>query len=153
METRKVKVTDLIPYENNPRNNDGAVEAVAESIKQCGYLAPIIVDEDMVILAGHTRYRAITEVLDWDDVEIIVKEGLTEEQKKKYRILDNKTNEFAQWDFDLLKQETAGLDFGFDFGIDGLMTKADNLAKQEQKEMKPITKVCTCPRCGKEFEE
>ena len=86
MDVRKVSVTDVIPYENNPRNNDGALDMVAESIKQCGYLAPIVVDEDMVILAGHTRYRAITEVLNWETVEVVVKTGLTEEQKKKYRL-------------------------------------------------------------------
>lgn len=154
MDVRHVKVTDVFPYENNPRNNDGALEMVAESIKQCGYLAPIIVDEDMVILAGHTRYRAITEVLKWEEIEVIVKAGLTEEQKKKYRILDNKTNEFAQWDFDLLAKEAEGLDFGFDFGINGLMEKAENLKQQEKSEkMEPISKVCTCPRCGAEFEE
>lgn len=153
MDSIKVKVTEIYPYENNPRNNDGAVQAVAESIKQCGYIAPIVVDENMVILAGHTRYRAITEELGWDVVDVIVVENLTEEQKTKYRILDNKTNEYAQWDFELLKQEAEGLDFGFDFGIDTLFTKADNLAAQEQTKMEPMTKKCTCPRCGTEFEE
>ena len=153
MDIKRVKTVDIIPYENNPRNNDGAVESVAESIKQCGYLAPIIVDENMVILAGHTRYRAITEVLKWDEVNVIIKDGLTEEQKRKYRLLDNKTNEFAQWDFDLLREEVTGLDFGFDFGIDGLMTKAENLEAQAEKEIKPLSKICTCPRCGAEFEE
>lgn len=154
MDSIKVNVSELIPYENNPRNNDRAVDMVAESIRQCGYVAPIIVDEDMCILAGHTRYRAITEILGWDEVEVIVKDGLTEEQKIKYRILDNKTNEYAQWDFELLKQETEGLDFGFDFGIGGLMDKAENLkAAEEKTEMKPLSKLCTCPRCGKEFEK
>lgn len=153
MDIRKANVNDVIPYPNNPRNNDNAVEAVAKSIEQCGYIAPIVVDEDMVILAGHTRFRAITEVLGWEEVEVIVEKDLTEEQKRKYRLLDNKTNEYAQWDFEMLKTEAEGLDFGFDFGIDALMTKAENLAEQDKPKMEPISKICTCPRCGKEFEE
>lgn len=59
MELVTMKVGDLIPYANNPRNNDAAVASVAESIKQCGYIAPIIVDENNIILAGHTRTKAI----------------------------------------------------------------------------------------------
>ncbi len=118
MEFIKVKLSDIKPYENNPRRNDQAVEAVAESIRQCGYIAPIIVDEDNVILAGHTRYKALKK-LGRKEAECVVKAGLTEEQKRKYRLLDNKTNEFAEWDFDLLADELEGLDFGdFDFGFD-----------------------------------
>lgn len=116
MEIIKMKVSELIEYENNPRNNDSAVDAVAESIKQCGYIAPIIVDESNVILAGHTRKKAL-EKLGIDETEVVIKEGLSEEQKKKYRLLDNKTNEFAEWDFEKLEAELAELDFeGFDFG-------------------------------------
>lgn len=59
MELVKVKLSEIKPYENNPRKNDDAVEAVMESIKQCGYVAPIIVDENMIILAGHTRFKAL----------------------------------------------------------------------------------------------
>ena len=117
-ELRKVKIDEIIPYPNNPRLNDDAVEAVAESIKQCSYIAPIIVDEDMVILAGHTRYKALKK-LRRKECEILVQSGLTEEQKRKYRLLDNKTNEFALWDDELLSEELDGLDFeGFDFGFD-----------------------------------
>ena len=118
MQIVNIKLSDIKPYENNPRRNDQAVEAVAESIKQCGYIAPIIVDEDNVILAGHTRYKALKK-LGRKEAECIVKAGLTEEQKRKYRLLDNKTNEFAEWDLDLLADELEGLDFGdFDFGFD-----------------------------------
>lgn len=153
MKVVNVSVDKLVPYENNPRINDDAVVPVAESIKACGYVAPIIVDENMEILAGHTRYRAITEVLGWDKVDVIIKEGLTEEQKRKYRILDNKTNEYAQWDFDMLREETADLDFGFDFGIDGLLQKGENIKAQEDVPKEPMAKICTCPRCGREFED
>lgn len=110
------KLSEIHPYEKNPRKNAQAVEAVAESIRQCGYIAPIIVDEDGVILAGHTRYKALQK-LGRDEAQVVVKEGLTEEQKRKYRLLDNKTGELAEWDFDLLADELDGLDFGdFDFG-------------------------------------
>ena len=115
MNTITLKITKIHPYEKNPRINDNAVEAVKESIKQCGYISPIIVDENNVVLAGHTRLKAIKE-LGWKEVEVIRKDNLTEEQKRKYRILDNKTSEYAEWDYELLKGELEGLDFnGFDF--------------------------------------
>ena len=115
MQLQTLRLGTIKPYEKNPRKNDQAVDAVAESIRQCGYCAPIIVDENMVILAGHTRYKALKK-LKIDEVPVVILEGKTEEQKAKYRLLDNKTNEFASWDDELLKEELAGLDFGgFDF--------------------------------------
>ena len=118
MEIIKLKITEIKPYDKNPRKNDGAVDAVAESIKQCGYCAPIVIDEDNVILAGHTRLKALKK-LKYKECECVRKVGMTEEQKRKYRLLDNKTNELAEWDIDLLKGELEGLDFlDFDFGFD-----------------------------------
>lgn len=111
MELQVLKIADIHPYERNARKNDQAVDAVAKSIEQCTYVAPIVVDENYVILAGHTRWKALKK-LGRTECECIVKEGLTEEQKKKYRLLDNKTNELADWDFDLLSDELDGLDFG-----------------------------------------
>lgn len=112
-----IKADKIQPYERNPRHNDNAVEAVKESIRQCEYIAPIIIDEDNVILAGHTRYKALKE-LNKDTIDVVRVTGLSDEQKKKYRILDNKTNELAEWDLDLLEAELQDLDFGdFDFGF------------------------------------
>lgn len=114
------QIAEIHPYEKNPRKNEAAVDAVAESIVQCGYIAPIIIDEDGVILAGHTRYKALLK-LGRTEAECIIKAGLNEEQKKKYRLLDNKTNELADWDLDLLARELEGLDFGgldLDWGIE-----------------------------------
>ena len=117
-ELLKMKLSDITPYENNPRRNDQAVDAVKESIKQCDYIAPIIIDEDNVILAGHTRYKAL-QSLGRTQAEVMQVTGLSEEQKKKYRLLDNKTNELATWDFNALALEVVDLDFGdFDFGFD-----------------------------------
>ena len=115
MEIRKVPLSQIVPYENNPRKNDGAVEAVAESIKQCGYRQKIIVDENMVVIAGHTRLKALKK-LGWKEAEVQVETDMPEEKKRKYRLLDNKTNELAEWDEDKLREELSGLDFaGFDF--------------------------------------
>lgn len=106
--TKKLK--DIRPYARNPRRNEKAVDAVAESIKQCGYVAPIIVDENGVILAGHTRYKSLQK-LGYKEAQVLIKEGLTDEQKRKYRLLDNKTGELADWDFELLSEELVDLDF------------------------------------------
>ena len=119
MEIIKVKLTELKPYGKNPRKNDEAAKAVAKSIEQCGYVAPIIVDENMEILAGHTRLKALT-LLKYTEVDCLVKRGLSEAQKRKYRLLDNKTNELAEWDMSLLADELEDLDFldlDLDWGI------------------------------------
>lgn len=116
MRLEKRRLEDLKEYENNPRIIDKAVPLVAESIRQVGYITPIVIDEDGVILAGHTRLAALKET-GAEECEVIVAEGLTEEQRKKYRILDNKTGELATWDNVKLREELDGLDFdGFDFG-------------------------------------
>lgn len=108
---KRVKVEDVRPYPNNPRHNDNAVDAVAESIRQCGYMQPILVDEEMVVLAGHTRLKALQK-LGATECDVVQVEGLSEEQKKKYRFLDNKTGEAAFWDFPKLSEEIKALDFG-----------------------------------------
>ena len=133
MELKKVSIEQIIPYESNPRHNDNAVDAVAESIRQCGYCAPIVVDEDMVVLAGHTRLKALKQ-LGWAGVSVCVVSGLTSDQKRKYRLLDNKTNELASWDFERLEKELEGLDFeGFDFEFEEIKNKTEDIAENEAK--------------------
>lgn len=101
-----VPVGDVKPFANNPRKNDGVpVDEVAKSISKLGYRTPIIVDEDNVILVGHTRLKAIKK-LGWERIPFVVRySDLTPKQKKEYRVLDNKTGEFAEWDFELLEKD------------------------------------------------
>ena len=112
-------IDEIKPYENNPRNNDDAVDAVANSIKEFGWQQPIVVDNDGVIIAGHTRYKA-AEKLGLKTVPVVVAKDLTEEQVKAYRLADNKSGELATWDEELLEDELVGIDdidmadFGFD---------------------------------------
>lgn len=103
-----IETEKLIPYINNPRINENAVDVVAGSIKEFGFKNPIIVDKDNVIIAGHTRLLA-SRKLGINTVPIIRAEDLTQEQVKAFRIADNKTGEFAQWDLDKLKLEFEAL--------------------------------------------
>ena len=140
MEYQKKRLEDIRPYENNPRINDDAVEDVMESIRQCSYIAPIVVDEDGVILAGHTRYKALLR-LGYDECDVIVAEGLNEEQKRKYRLYDNKTAELAEWDQRKLIEELSD-----DFGKPSI--REDEDGEGEEKDV--VTMVCPC--CGEVFE-
>lgn len=120
MEIRNVNIKDLKPYEKNPRRNDEAVKFVASSIKEFGFKVPIIVDKDMVIIAGHTRYKAAKR-LKLKEVPVIMADDLTDEQVKAFRLADNKVAERSEWDFDLLTDELTDIldidmeQFGFEF--------------------------------------
>ncbi|MBX3356684.1 MAG: ParB N-terminal domain-containing protein [Phycisphaeraceae bacterium] len=100
--------TDIKPYEHNPRINDGAVDAVAASLKQFGFRQPIVVDEAGVIVCGHTRWKA-AQKLGLEKVPVHVAKDLTPEQVRAFRIADNKTGELAEWDMDLLSIELGAL--------------------------------------------
>lgn len=115
------------PYERNPRINDAAVAAVAESITRFGFRQPIVVDADGVIVCGHVRWKAAVQ-LGLAEVPVHVAADLTPEQARAYRIADNKTAELAEWDLDLLPAELAELrDAGVDWALLGF--GADELAK------------------------
>jgi len=101
-------ITTIRPYDRNPRLNDQAVDAVAASIREFGFRQPIVVDEEGVIIIGHTRYKAALK-LGLDKVPVHVATGLTPAQIKAYRIADNQTASLAQWDYDLLPLELAEL--------------------------------------------
>lgn len=154
LQLKTLPLTEIIPYERNARKNDCAVNAVAESIRQCEYIAPIILDENYVILAGHTRWKALKQ-LGRHEVECVVKSGLTDEQKRKYRLLDNKTAELADWDFDLLADELDGIDFDgldFDWGTEDKKVCPVDLDNVDGSKKDETLKTMHCPKCGFIFE-
>ncbi len=108
MDIKQLDIKLLKPYKNNPRKNDAAAVAVAESIKTFGFRQPLVVDSDMVVIVGHTRLMA-AELLGMDTVPVHIAAGLTEQQAKAYRLADNKTSELAEWDRQLLTTEIAEL--------------------------------------------
>ncbi len=117
MQIEMRKVSELIPYENNPRINDQAVDAVAASIKEFGFKVPVIIDKDDVVIAGHTRIKAARQ-LDMDEVPTIKADDLTPEQVKAFRIADNSTSSLSDWDLQKLSQEASLLDFDMErFGL------------------------------------
>jgi DNA modification methylase len=121
------KLTDIRPYENNPRLNDDAVAAVVTSIREFGFRQPIVVDEEGVIIVGHTRHKAAQQ-LGLEKVPVHVAKGLTPAQIKAYRISDNQTATIAEWNYDLLPIELADLQ-SLDFDLDLLGFDADELNK------------------------
>ena len=120
------KVEELIPYVNNPRNNEAAVDFVAASIKEFGFKNPIIIDKDGVIVAGHTRHAAAKK-LGLESGPCIMADDLTEQQIKAFRLADNKTAELATWDLEKLEIELEGIDDleMTDFGFEELEDSGD----------------------------
>lgn len=123
MQVQSMKIDEVKPYPNNPRNNDDGVEAVANSIREFGWQQPIVVDKDNVIIVGHTRYKAARK-LGMKEVPVVVANNLTPEQVKAYRLADNKTGELTDWDMSLLDDELGDIadidmsDFGFNLDLD-----------------------------------
>lgn len=148
MNIRNMFVKDLIPYERNTKKHDKTqINNVAESIKQYGFVQPIVIDKDNVVVIGHCRLLAAKQ-LKMKEVPCVCVEDLTEEQVKALRIVDNKSNE-SEWDFDFLADELADLDlsdFDFDFGIED----EDELPDFDEEPTKSNAKndVCQCPKCG-----
>lgn len=119
MKVETVSIESLIPYANNPRNNLDAVDKVAASIQAFGWQQPIVVDENMVVIVGHTRLLA-AKSLGLNEVPIHVADKLTDEQAKAYRLADNRVSEEATWDRALLGIELRDLDdLNFDLDVTG----------------------------------
>lgn len=123
MDILEMNVDDLIPYENNPRKNDAAVEKVALSISAFGFKVPIVIDSNNVIVTGHTRAKAAKK-LGLTTVPCIKADDLTDEQIKAFRLAGNKVSEFSEWDDEKLLAELEALGdvdmslYGFDFPDD-----------------------------------
>lgn len=118
MEIESIKISDIKPYENNPRQNDKAVEAVKASIREFGFKVPLVIDKNNVIVCGHTRYSACKE-LKIKEIPCIRADDLTDDQIKAFRIADNKVSELAEWDFERLQVELDEISLDMsDFGVE-----------------------------------
>lgn len=137
MQIQYLKIDQITPYEKNPRKNEAAIAPVMESIKQFGFKSPIIVDKDNIIINGHTRYKAARR-LGLDTVPVIIATDLTPEQVKAFRLADNKTAEFAEWDFDLLDEELKSL-LDFDMSVFGFEDPEEVEEKEpEEDDYEPV---------------
>ena len=116
MNILNIDIDKIIPYINNPRNNEEAIDKVASSIKEFGFKVPIIIDENNVVVTGHTRLLA-SKKLGLKTVPCVVANDLSEAQIKAFRIADNKVSEYSKWDKDLLRIELEGLE-EMDFDLD-----------------------------------
>lgn len=141
---------DITPYENNPRDNELAIEKVKKSIKEFGFNVPILIDKNDIIVAGHTRHKAGLE-LELEEVPCIYVEHLSPAQVKAFRLADNKVSEYAHWNWEKLTEELEEIrmidmsDFGFDVGdidMDAINSMFEETEEQKEKEPK------TCPHCG-----
>lgn len=141
-----ININDIKEYENNPRNNEPAVSAVANSIKSFGFKVPIIVDKNNVIVAGHTRLKA-SKSLGYTEVPCVIADDLTEEQVKAFRLADNKTAELAEWDLEKLTEELQFIDMDMEqFGFEDLEKELekdiveDNFDENEPLPINPYAK-------------
>ena len=141
------KPSALKDYENNPRLNDNAVEAVVESIREFGFRNPILIDEHDVIIAGHTRKKA-AEILGLEKVPTIKLYDLSEEQVAALRLADNKTGELSEWDYEKLDEEIDGLRGLLDMTRFGFSINEDSEPEPEEPENEHRGEI-KCPRCGK----
>lgn len=153
------KVGDLVPYENNPRNNESAVDYVANGIKEFGFKQPIVIDSNNVVVAGHTRLKAAKQ-LGLDVVPCIVADDLSETQINAFRLADNKAAEKAEWDFSKLEEELEALQFDFDmadFGFDApseegeMSHNIDTNSEYNAEDFSDDKFEHECPRCGFRF--
>ena len=148
MKVANRNLAELTPYAGNAKKHDSTqIANVAESIRQFGFVQPIVIDRDGVIVIGHCRALAAKK-LGMKEVPCVCVDDLTPEQVNALRIVDNKSNE-SPWDFDILPDELAELnldDFDFDFGIED----EDELPDFEEEPSKNNSKndVCQCPKCG-----
>ena len=143
MNIQNLSLTDIRPYARNPRKNDEAVKNVAASIREFGFLVPLVIDTNHEIVAGHTRYKA-AKSLGMKTVPCVIADDLTEDQIRAFRLADNKVGEMAQWDMDLLPLELADItlpmaDFGFEVISDEDFSENFTLDDGEKKPFQQIS--------------
>lgn len=161
LDLKDVPITSLIPYARNPRINDPAVQDVAASLKEFGLVKnSVVVDEDYVLIAGHTTLKAM-QFLGWENVpEVTQVFGLAPAKKKAYRLADNKLGEKATWDDELLALEFEDLmDMEFDLSLTGFSDTEIDFRFPEIPDSEPEydesiaddVETVTCPKCNHEF--
>ena len=126
MDIIEKKISEIRPYEKNPRRNDDAVDAVANSIREFGWQQPIVTDKDGVIIVGHTRYKAAKK-LKLKTVPVLTVD-IDEIKAKAYRIMDNKIAEYSTWNYNSLLRElqmVIGYDMA-DFGFAEISATGDD---------------------------
>lgn len=136
MQIIEKSIGELKPYENNPRKNEDAVEYVANSIREFGWRVPLVIDRGGTIVAGHTRYLA-AEMLGIEKIPCVVADDLSEEQKKCFRIIDNKISELSEWDYNLLFEELDEIE-GIDMGLMGFSKFIDEGGEDEEDRVEII---------------
>lgn len=152
-----MSVDELIPYENNPRKNDEAVDKVALSISAFGFKVPIVIDANNVIVTGHTRLKAAKK-LGLKTVPCIRADDLNEEQIKAFRLADNKVAEFSEWDEEKLLSELKAIEdvdmslYGFADLEEKLDDYEDEQSEDQGEEAEKAHEIC-CPKCGRTFTE
>jgi hypothetical protein len=139
--------TELVPYENNPRLNEQAIEQLMINIQEFGFTDPIVVDEDLVILAGRTRREAAIR-LGLTEVPVIIKGDLAGAKGKAFRLAHNKAGEIAGWDFDKLDMELEDLRDDYDMAIFGfnIVSEIEEIFSGEESEWDDVDPVVDAPR-------
>lgn len=150
-------INELVPYENNARINDKAVDIVANSIKEFGFKNPCIIDKNNVLVAGHTRVLACKK-LGITKVPCIVADDLTEDQIKAFRIADNSSAQVAEWDMEKLMKELDSIDYDMtQFGLaEQLEAISNTIVMDDEKEIDDLEvekHLLKCPICGHINEE
>lgn len=143
MKVITVPITDIHPYARNPRKNDAAVDGVAASIRQFGFLVPLVIDRNNEIVSGHTRYRAAKK-LGMKELPCVIADELSPDQIRAFRLADNKVAEKAQWDMDLLPLELSEIllpmtDFGFETVSEDEFSESFRLDEGEKKPFQQIS--------------
>ena len=156
MNIQNINVKDIKPYPNNAKKHPKIqIDNVAQSIDKFGFVQPIVLSKDNVVVIGHCRLLAAKQ-LKLAEVPCLYVDDLTDEQIQMLRNLDNKLNE-SEWDFDLLKDDIDGLDFSdfdIDWGLGDLSEQEVDDNQYEQQSLKEnTTKLHICPCCGCEFED
>ncbi|BAQ91825.1 ParB-like protein [uncultured Mediterranean phage uvMED] len=141
-------ISDIKPYSRNPRKKLN-LDKVVESIRNYGWQQPIVVDRAGVIIAGHSRYEA-AKILECKEIPVLIAD-LSPEKAKAYRIADNKTNQYSEWDYSLLNKEfTDLLDINMDLEMTGFDTKEleDFFTFDKEDDVAKIKTEKSCPNCG-----